>query len=154
LLKAGKTEYLVEEINCVDNYDFQLTRPKTALYKKLQQINLPNPITYLLSIVNNKELFIYRTYKQETYAIIKCTSLYGLYKDWCIKYKFEAFTFSQFENKIIEDNKCGITKCNYRSKFKAFKIYKDIFETCMDKYNSLEDLEEIDDDFIDEEDYE
>jgi hypothetical protein len=137
--------YLIEEVKCPDNFDFQLTRPRTSLYKKLQLINLPNPITYLLNIVNDKELLRYRKYKGETYTTFRCSYLYQLYKEWTSKYKYEAFTFQNFENKIIEDNKYGITKCKDKDKCYVFKFIKDTFETAMTKYNNLEDLEVIDD---------
>jgi hypothetical protein len=137
--------YLIEEVKCPDNFDFQLTRPRTSLYKKLQLINLPNAITYLLNIVNDKEILKYRKYKGETYTTIKCSYLYQLYKEWTSKYKYEAFTFQNFENKIIEDNKYGITKCKNRDKCYVFKFIKDTFENAMTKYNNLEDLEVIDD---------
>jgi hypothetical protein len=145
--------YLIEEINCPGDYDFQLTRPKTSIYKKLQQINLPNPITYLMSIKDDKEILNYRKYKGEIYTTIKCADLYVLYKEWATRFKYEPFTYQNFECKIIEDNKYGITKCIDRQNFKVFKINKVEFEHNIAKYDKLEDLDIIDDDgeFIDEE---
>ena len=146
--------YLIEEINCPGDYDFQLTRPKTTIYKKLQQINLPNPITYLISIKDDKELLIYRKYKGEIYTTIKCVDLYVLYKEWATRFKYEPFTYQNFECKIIEDNKYGITKCIDRTHSKVFKFNKIIFEHNIAIYNNFEELELIDDgdcEFIDEE---
>lgn len=144
--------YLIEEINCPDDYDFQKTRPKTAIYKKLQKMNLPNPITYISSIVNNKEILKYRKYKNEVYTTIKCVDLYEKYKCWCAKFKYEQFTYSQFEAKLTDDNKYGIITHIDRNKCKVFKIIKLDFETQMEKINNLEDLEMIDDGFIDDDD--
>lgn len=144
--------YLIEEIDCLDDYDFQKTRPKTAIYKKLQKINLSNPITYLTSIVNNKEVLKYRKYKQETYTTIRCPDLYEKYKCWCAKFKFEVFTYTQFEAKLTDDNKYGITKNIDRMRKVVFKINKEKFEIEMKKITDLEDLEMIDDGFIDDDD--
>jgi hypothetical protein len=140
--------YLIEEINCPDNFDFQKTRPKTSIYKKLQHINLPNPITYLCSIVNNKELLVYRKYGGIEYTTIKCADLYVRYKCWCVKTKYETYSYQQFETKILDDSKLGITKCADRNKFKIFKIVKSDFEKVINSYNDLEGLETLDDGFI------
>jgi len=142
--------YLIDEIDCPNDYDFQLTRPKTSIYKKLQQINLPNPITYLTTIKNNKEIMIYRKYGGTTYTTIKCADLYEKYKCWCAKFKYETFTYQQFETKITEDSKYGISKCIDRKNFKVFKIDKDMFEPIIDKLNTLEELQQLpeDDEFI------
>jgi len=138
--------YLIDEIDCPDDYDFQKTRPKTNLYKKLQQLNLPNPITYLSNIVNDKILFNYIKYKGEVYAKISRNTLYEYYKEWCNKYKYELYGYTQFENKITEDNKYGISlKIDSYNKNKIFKINKDLFESAMNKINELEDSEIIDD---------
>jgi hypothetical protein len=134
--------YLIDEIDCPENFDFQKTRPKTSLYKKLQRVNLPNPIKYLLSI---KDGFEYIKYKGETYAKIKCNYLYDKYRDWCLKYKYEVFNLENFETKIIDDDKNGIKKCKDRNKFNIYKINKELFESAMKKYDDLEELEEIDD---------
>jgi hypothetical protein len=144
--------YLIDEIDCPENFDFQKTRPKTSLYKKLQRVNLPNPIKYLLSIKNG---FEYIKYKGETYAKIKTTDLYDKYKNWCLKYKYEVFSLENFETKIIDDDKNGIKKCEDRHNHcNVYKINKELFESAMKKYDDLEELEEIDDDceygFIDD----
>jgi hypothetical protein len=135
--------YLIDEINCPENFDFQKTRPKTSLYKKLQRVNLPNPIKYLLSI---KDGFEYIKYKGETYAKIKCNHLYDKYRDWCLKYKYEVFNLENFETKIIDDDKNGIKRCKDTDKHcHIYKINKELFESAMKKYDDLEELEEIDD---------
>ena len=136
--------YLINEIKCVEDFDFQKTRPITSLYKKLQKVNLPNPITYLLHI---KDKFKYRKYKEEIYTTEKCADMYENYKDWCLKYKYEIFKFDSFENKLIDDVKCGIEKCIDRKKYKVYKINKNLFETFIKKYENLEDLKQIEDDY-------
>lgn len=141
--------YLVEEINCPDDFDFQDTRPHTSIYKKLQQINLPNPITFLCSILNDYELLVYRKYKEE-YATVKCSELYDHYKCWCAKFKYETYTYQQFETKITEDNKYGITKKIDRKNFKVFKFIRIIFEDVIGKLDNLEGLETIESDDDDE----
>jgi hypothetical protein len=135
--------YLIDEIDCPHDFDFQKTRPKTTLYKKLQRVNLPNPIKYLLNI---KEGFEYTNYRSETYVKIKSNHLYDKYKDWCLKNKFEVFNCENFETKIIDDGRNGIQKCKDRNKFNIYKISKELFECAMKKYDDLEHLEEIDDD--------
>lgn len=134
--------YLIDEVKCPSDFDFQKTRPKTSLYKKLQRVNLPNPIKYLLNI---KEGLEYIKYRGETYAKIKCNHLYDKYKDWCLKYKYEVFNLENFETKIIDDDKNGIQKCKDRDRFNIYKINKELFESAMMKYDDLEDLEVIDD---------
>lgn len=135
--------YLIDEIDCPHDFDFQKTRPKTSLYKKLQRVNLPNPIKYLLNI---KEGFEYTNYRSETYVKIKSNHLYDKYKDWCLKNKYEVFNCENFETKIIDDGRNGIQKCKDRNKFNIYKISKELFESAMKKYDDLEHLEEIDDD--------
>jgi len=144
--------YLIDEIDCPENFDFQKTRPKTSLYKKLQRVNLPNPIKYLLSIKNG---FEYINFKGETYVKVKTTHLYDKYRDWCLKYKYEVFSLENFETKVIDDDKNGIKKCeDKRNHCNVYKINKELFESAMKKYDDLEELEEIDDDceygFIDD----
>jgi hypothetical protein len=134
--------YLIDEIDCPHDFDFQKTRPKTSLYKKLQRVNLPNPIKYLLSIKDNLE---YIKYRGEIYAKIKCNHLYDKYKDWCLKYKYEVFNLENFETKVIDDDKNGIKKCKDSNKLNIYKINKELFESAMIKYDDLEDLEVIDD---------
>lgn len=135
--------YLIDEIDCPHDFDFQKTRPKTSLYKKLQRVNLPNPIKYLLSI---KGGFEYTKYKGETYVKIKCNHLYDKYKDWCLKYKYEVLNLENFETKVIDDDKNGIKKCKDTDKHcNVYKINKELFESAMKKYDDLEDLEVIDD---------
>lgn len=135
--------YLIDEVKCASDFDFQKTRPKTSLYKKLQRVNLPNPIKYLLNI---KEGLEYIKYRGETYAKIKCNHLYDKYKDWCLKYKYEVFNLENFETKVIDDDKNGIKKCKDIHKHcNIYKINKELFESAMMKYDDLENLEVIDD---------
>ena len=47
--------YLLEEVD--DETEFQKTRPITAIYKKLQKVNLSNPIKYLMHLHNNLATF-------------------------------------------------------------------------------------------------
>jgi hypothetical protein len=135
--------YLIEERKCPDNFDFQLTRPKTTLYKKLQQINLPNPITFLTSYKPK-----YRKYADKTYTTVKCAAIYEDYKSWCAKFKYEVHTYTQFECKITDDSKYGITKKIDRKNCKIFEIVQEPFENAMNKCNYLEDLEVVDDGFV------
>lgn len=144
--------YLIDEIDCPDNYDFQKTRPITSIYKKLQKINLPNPITYLSSIADDTTILKYRKYSKLVYTTVKCADIYEKYKTWCSILKYEAFTYTQFESKITDDNKYGITKCVDRKNFKVFKFDKIKFETEIKKIEDLEELEIIDDGFIEDDD--
>ena len=94
----------------------------------------------------------YRKYNNEIYTTIKCADLYLDYREWTLRYKYEAFSYQNFEYKIIEDNKYGIIKCIDRNKFKIFKFNKELFEYNIAKYDNFEELELIDDDseFIDD----
>jgi len=131
--------YIIEEVECCD-IDFQKTRPITAVYKKLQRINLPNPIKFLINLFDNK--IEYHKYKGDEFYVIKCNILYEQYKQYCSNNKYEIFTKDQFECKITEKEDNGIKKGLYRN-FKVFRIYKQLFEKYVKIYNDLEYLDDF-----------
>jgi len=137
--------YLIEEVND-ENIDFQKTRPITSIYKKLQRINLSNPIKFLMSLK-----FEYSKYKVIEYHNINTNILYCDYKQFCEKCKYETFSRDNFESKITEHSNNGIVKGLY-NRNKIFKFYKIEFEEYIKKFEALEDLPDFgNDEFIDEE---
>lgn len=142
--------YLIEEIN-YNGEDLQYNKPITNIYKQLQYMNLPNPLVYMTNIAHNKEVINYRKYKGEEYTTIKCADIYDKYRIWATNHKYEAYTYLQFETKLLDTENFGITKMIDRNKIKVFKILKQPFEDKIKIYTKLEGLEVIDDDFIDDE---
>lgn len=143
--------YLLEEVSD-EVVDFQNTRPITSIYKKLQRINLPNPIKFLLHLYG-KKLFSYKTYNGVKYHNYCCDSLYQKYKEYCVNCKYESFTKDNFESKITEQSNNGIVKGTY-NRYKIFKFYKTEFEDFIKKFEHLEELpnftnEGNEDDFLD-----
>lgn len=135
-VKSSFYHYLIEEINCPDDYNFQLTRPLTAHYKTIQSKNISNAIIFLSTLTLE-----WKKYGGRTYDYIKCDEMYELYKVWAMKYKYEIYPYSGFETKITEDNKYGITKkIHTTKKHKVFEILKEPYEAIMTKINNLEDL--------------
>lgn len=133
--------YIIEEVETCD-IDFQKTRPITAVYKKLQRINIPNPIKFLINLFDNN--IEYHKYQGKEFIVIKCNILYEQYKQYCSNNKYEIFTKDQFECKITEKEDNGIMKGLYRN-FKVFRIYKKEFEEYIKTYNDLEYLEDFTD---------
>jgi len=134
--------YLLEEVSD-EIVDFQSTRPITSIYKKLQRINLPNPIKFLMNVYSKKK-FSYKTYNGVKYYNYNCDEMYSDYKEFCTNCKYEPFTKDNFESKITEHTNNGIVKRTY-NRYKIFKIYKIEFEEYVKKLEHLEELPNFDD---------
>ena len=129
--------YILEEID--DNLDLQKTKPITNIYKTLQRVNLPNPIKFLRHLYDEK--IKYRKHKDspQPFKTFGTAEFYDDYKLYCLKNKYEAFSYDQFESKILE---ATIKKVKYQNS-KKFRIFKEDFETYINCFNQLEDLEEF-----------
>jgi hypothetical protein len=138
--------YLLEEVND-DIIDFQKSRPITTIYKKLQRINLSNPIKFLMHI--NSEGIKYKKYSGIEYYNYNSNELYSDYKNYCSSCKYEAFTRDNFESKITEHSNNGIIKGTYQ-RSKIFKFHKVEFDEYIKKFEDLEDLPIFDGDMIDD----
>ena len=133
--------YLINEVSNED-IDFQKTRPITAVYKKLQRINLPNPIKFLIYLNDNK--MDYKKYQGKEFVIYRPSDLHDDYKLYCLRNKYETFTLDQFESKITEKENNGIVKDLFH-KSKVFRFYKNDFEAYIKSFNNLEDLYDMTD---------
>ena len=131
--------YLIEEVSKED-INFQKTRPITAIYKKLQRVNLSNPIKFLINLNDTK--ITYKKYQDKDFHLYKPSDLYIEYKTFCMINKYEAFQLDQFESKITEKEDNGIKKGIFH-KSKVFRIYRDEFEAYIKSFNCLEDLEDM-----------
>ena len=131
--------YLIEEVSN-EEVDFQKSRPITAVYKKLQRVNLANPIKFLINLKDQK--MEYKKYQGKEFVIYKPCYLYELYKTYCSQNKYESFPFDQFESKITEKENNGITKGLFH-KSKVYRFYKDDFEAYIKLFNNLEDLDDM-----------
>jgi hypothetical protein len=131
--------YLIEEVSCED-IDFQKTRPITTVYKKLQRVNLDNPIKFLINLYDNN--ITYHKYKGEEFKVYTVSDLYEKYKSYCSTNKYEILSLDQFESKITEKDTNGIKKGLYQRR-KVFRFYKKDFEEYIKHFNQLEDLEDM-----------
>jgi hypothetical protein len=129
--------YILEEVD--DNPDLQKSRPITNIYKTLQRVNLPNPIKFLRHL--HDEGIKYRKHKDspQPFKTIDPVEFYDEYKLYCQRNKYEAFSYDQFESKILE---ATIKKVKYQGS-KKFRIFKEDFKSYISKFNQLEDLEEF-----------
>jgi len=139
--------YLIEEVDD-SPIDFQKTRPITSIYKKLQRVNLANPIKFLIHL--NSENIEYKKYNGLYYHNYNANDLYTEYKSYCLNSKYEAFSRDNFESKITEHSNNGIVKATY-NRTKIFKFSKIEFENYIDKFEYLEDLPDVSDMMEDEE---
>jgi hypothetical protein len=131
--------YLIEEVSNED-IDFQKTRPITIIYKKLQRVNLDNPIKFLINLYDND--ITYTKYQGHYFKVFKVSDLYEKYKTFCSTNKYEAYQLDQFESKITEKDTNGIKKGLY-NRAKVFRFYKNDFEEYIKQFNQLEDLEDM-----------
>lgn len=128
----------------IPEYNFQKSRPKTRIYKRLVQTNVSNVFQFIKSYD-----YEWRTYRGETYTIIKRTKLYSDYKDYALENKFECYNLNAFENKLTENPKYGIKLVEYQ-KSPSYKITKDVFLTAMKNFD-IEDMPVFDDfEFLDD----
>ena len=121
---------ILEEVN--DKPDLQKTRPITDIYLKLQKMNLPNPFKFLIALYDNK--IKYRKNNGQPFKTEEPSSFYEDYKTYCSRYKYEPYSFDQFESKLLE---ASIKKVKYQG-YKKFRIYKDDFETFINTLTKLE----------------
>jgi hypothetical protein len=132
--------YYLNEVVSDEDVNFQKTRPITAIHKKLQRVNLSNPIKFLIHL-NDTEI-IYKKYQGKYFMVINLGFLYEQYKTFCATNKYEAFQLDQFESKITENIDNGIKKGLFH-KTKVFRFYKEEFEAFITGFNKLEDLEDM-----------
>lgn len=130
--------YFKEEIK-ITIENFQISRPITQEYKKLQKLNTPNPIKFLLDY---SKLLSYKKYKGEENAIEKRTSLYIAYNHFCTRCRYTPFNRDGFESRIISDES-GIKICTFHGN-ECMKFNKIIYEKWIRQYQELDgDIEEI-----------
>lgn len=128
----------------IPKYNFQKSRPKTRIYKRLVQTNISNVFQFIKSYD-----YEWRTYRGETYDIIKRSKLYSEYKTYALENKFECYNLNAFENKLTENPKYGIKLVQY-NKCPSYKITKDVFLTAMQTFD-IEDIPIFNDfEFLDE----
>ena len=131
--------YLIEEVDD-SPIDFQKTRPITSIYRKLQKINLSNPIKFLIHLHNSN--IQYKKYGGIYYWNKDINNLYMDYRSYCSQYKYEAFSKDNFESKITEYSNNGIVKATY-NRNKIFKFHKNEFEEYIKRFEDLEDLPNV-----------
>lgn len=128
----------------IPKYNFQKSRPKTRIYKRLVQTNISNVFQFIKSYD-----YEWRTYRGETYAIIKRSKLYSDYKSYTLENKFECYNLNAFENKLTENPKYGIVLVKYAN-CPSYKITKDVFLTAMQNFD-IEDIPVFNDfEFLDD----
>jgi hypothetical protein len=129
--------YFKEEVN-ITIENFQIERPITEEYMKIQKLNTPNPIKFLLEF---KELE-YRKYKGEENAVVKRTRLYMLYKEYCDMNKFQSYNKDGFESRIVT-NETGISLCTFHGQ-NVYKFNKETYQKWLEQYKKLDgDVEDI-----------
>lgn len=139
--------YLCEEVE-ITVTNFQKTRPITDEYKRIQKLNVSNPIRFMMSI---KDDFVWKSYKGRVLSIKKTKDLYSLYKNFCETTNVKAFNKEAFFYKIInEDSK--IQKCVSHG-YECVRIMKDEYINWFNTFEYLDKNEEIEriDDFIEDE---
>lgn len=130
--------YFKEEVK-ITIENFQISRPITQEYKKLQKLNTPNPIKFLLDYSRD---LIYKKYKGEENAVVKRTHLYIAYNQFCTRCKYTAFNRDGFESRIITED-AGIKICTFHGN-ECIKFNKTIYEAWIDRYKQLDgDVENI-----------
>jgi phage/plasmid-associated DNA primase len=129
--------YFKEEVK-ITIQNFQIERPITKEYMKLQKMNTPNPIKFLLEYTG----LDYKLYKKEENAVVKRSMMYKSYVDYCTKYRFTPFNKDGFESRIVVDNS-GITLCTFHGN-QCYRFNKKVYEAWIGKYKKLDgDVEDI-----------
>lgn len=164
-------KYMKEEVK-IKIKNFQIERPISDLYRKIQKLNAPNYVRYLSytldqnghtavgkdikTIVEDdseeeeKETTVifgrtkWITYSGETYLLISNKRLYDDYVRGCEHMKYKAYNHDTFFHKIIDDQK-GIKQVQ-RKKIKHLMIYKNKVMSWLGQYRDRDvDIPEYED---------
>lgn len=130
-------KYLMKEIE--DEFNFQKTRPKTEIYRRMQHQNLSNVEKFLVYGIDEEEPLEFSKYNSEDRAIVSPANVYADYKRWCANHKYEAYNFDCFEAKLTDNT--GIVKVKSNGN-KRYKIQRGGFESFRAKLFNLEELPE------------
>ncbi len=163
-------KYLREEVKCDwTTADFQSNRPITEAYKKQQQLSAKNYMKFISHIMSDdgityecgdvKKKCIWKKYAGRLTACVKQKELWGAYISMCNNYKYTAFPYDTFFNRLTDDTGITLvishkTKCLKIDKLKTeqwVELFRNTQNNCIEVWDdSL--VEEVDDFRSDSED--
>ena len=140
--------YFMEEVDIIIT-NFQNTRPITQEYKKIQKMNISNPIKFFL---DEKYTFTFKkSCKIDDHVyIVKKTLFYKRYTDFCDKCKIKSFNKEAFYYEI-KNEISNIDDCIFAGN-KCIKIFKKSMDKWLLPFINLEKQSEIviDEDYFEE----
>jgi len=134
--------YLLEEVK-ITIKNFQKDRPITEEYKKVQQLHIPNCVSYMIDIGDTLN---WKNYNERTVCLLKINDLYRNYKTYCESCKITPYSKKNFIFDIVCE-RSGILKCIFHG-HECIRLLKPKYEAWIEQYKSLEcemDLENYDD---------
>lgn len=134
--------YFKEEVK-ITIQNFQKTRPITEAYKRIQKLNLPSYVRWLLDYHQEGNI-IFKKYKGELNCVIYKNLMFKEYMEWCEKFKY---TSTKRDNLFhhLTNKETGISEC-LRDNKPAFKINKELFEKWLNTYKLNTNIEEVNED--------
>jgi len=124
--------YLLEEVE-ITIKNFQKDRPITEEYKKVQQLHIPNCVSYMINI---NDTLNWKLYKGKSISILKITDLYKKYKTYCEDCKITSYSKKNFLFDIV-CGRSGILKCTHDG-YDCIRLLKPEYEAWIAEYTSLE----------------
>lgn len=134
--------YLLEEVD-ITIKNFQKDRPITEEYKKVQQLHIPNCVSYMIDIGDTLN---WHPYNERTVCLLKTSDLYRNYKTYCESCKITPYSKKNFIFDIVCE-RSGIMKCTYHGR-ECVRLLKPEYDAWIGSYKDLEcemDLDNYDD---------
>jgi predicted SnoaL-like aldol condensation-catalyzing enzyme len=160
LVESNLIKYLREEVKCDWNEaQFQDYRPITKAYRKQQSLNAKNYIKFISHILTEdgiayggdtpQDMFKWVNYNGRKSVCVKEKDIYKYYTNMCERYKYTAYPYDKFIEKITSAN-TGITKID-KHKMKYLKIDKEQAKVWVDIFrNTQDEVVEVYDDKLEE----
>jgi hypothetical protein len=137
-------KYLREKVECDwTTADFQANRPITEVYKKQQQLSAKNYMKFISHIMSDDGIIYesgdlklkckWKKYNGRLTACVKQYELWGAYSSMCNNYKYTAFPYDTFFNRLTDDT--GITLI-INHKTKCLKIDKEKTEKWVELFRN------------------
>ena len=133
--------YLLEEVD-ITIKNFQKDRPITEEYKKVQQLHIPNCVSYMIT---RNDTLQWKIYKGRSVCLLKTSDLYKSCKIYCEDCKITPYSKKNFIFDIV-CGRSGILKCTHGG-YECIRLLKPEYEAWIGEYKSLEcemDLENYD----------
>jgi len=124
--------YLLEEVD-ITIKNFQKDRPITDEYKKVQQLHIPNCVSYMIT---RNDALQWKIYKERSVCLLKISDLYKSYKTYCEDCKITPYSKKNFIFDIVCE-RSGILKCTYHG-YECIRLLKPEYEAWIGEYKGLE----------------